>query len=145
MTYVMDSVCTQYSHYLPIPGRPSYSFSADITVIAPTPTPTPTPTPIPPPQGEWSQYWNINHIHDLVIDGEGYLWGQGSGTIIRWNTREGTYQEFGTAQGLPANTADRIFLGPDGEVWLHFHDNGLWQFDDPYSPHLIQVFLVELQ
>ncbi len=47
MTYVMDSVCTQYSHYLPIPGRPSYSFSADITIIAPTPTPTPIPDSCP--------------------------------------------------------------------------------------------------
>ncbi|MCD4801495.1 MAG: hypothetical protein K8R16_00995, partial [Anaerolineales bacterium] len=96
-----------------------------------TPTPTPTPTPVPPPQGEWSQYWDRNQMYDLVIDREGYLWGRGYGTIIRWNTREGTYQEFGTAQGLPANFANKIFLGPSGEVWLYFRDQGLYQFDDP--------------
>jgi len=97
----------------------------------PTPTPTPTPTLIPPPQGEWSQYWDSNQIYDLLIDRQGYLWGRGLGTIIRWNTREGTYQEFGTSQGLPANIADKIFLGPSGEVWLFFQDHGLYQFDDP--------------
>lgn len=70
-------------------------------------------------------------MYDLVIDREGYLWGRGYGTIIRWNTREGTYQEFGTAQGLPANFANKIFLGPSGEVWLYFRDQGLYQFDDP--------------
>jgi len=44
MTYVMDSVCTQNSHYLPIPGRRSYFFNAEVTIIS-TPTPTPTPCP----------------------------------------------------------------------------------------------------
>lgn len=99
--------------------------------ITPTPTSTPTPTLIPPPQGEWSQYWDSNQIYDLVIDGKGYLWGRGNGTIIRWDVKESTYQEFGTAQGLPENTADKIFLGPSGEAWLYFQDQGLYQFDDP--------------
>ena len=55
--------------------------------ITPTPTPTPTPTLIPPPQGEWSQYWDSNQIYDLLIDGKGYLWGRGNGTIIRWDVK----------------------------------------------------------
>ncbi len=96
-----------------------------------TPTPTSTPTPIPPPQGEWSQYWDNNQMYDLVIDGKGYLWGRGPATVIRRNIREGTYQEFGIVDGLPENTADKIFLGPSGEVWLYFQDHGLYQFDDP--------------
>ena len=95
----------------------------------PTPTPTPTPTIIPPPQGEWSQYWDSNQMYELLIDGKGFLWGRGLGTIIRWDLREGTYQEFGIAQGLPKNTADQIFLGPSGEVWLYFQDQPLFQFD----------------
>ena len=82
-----------------------------------TPTPTPTPTSIPSPQGVWSQYWDSNQIHDLLIDKQGYLWARGSATIIRWNVREGTFQEFGIDQGLPANIADKIFLGPSGEAW----------------------------
>lgn len=77
-----------------------------------TPTPTSTPTPIPPPQGEWSQYWDNNQMYDLVIDGKGYLWGRGPATVIRRNIREGTYQEFGIVDGLPENTADKIF-------WVH--------------------------
>ncbi len=97
----------------------------------PTPTPTPTPTIIPPPQGEWSQYWDSNQMYDLLIDGDGYLWGRGVGTIIRWNLREGTYQEFGIADGLPKNQADKIFLGPSGEAWLYFRNEGLYQFEDP--------------
>lgn len=96
-----------------------------------TATPTPTPTIIPPPQGEWSQYWDSNQMYELLIDGEGYLWGRGVTTIIRWNLRDGTYQEFGTSDGLPDFTADKMFLGPSGEVWLYFRDIGLYQFDDP--------------
>ena len=69
-------------------------------------------------------------MHDLLIDGKGYLWGRGLNTIIRWNLKDGTYQEFGTADGLPSFTADKIFLGPSGEAWLYFQDQPLYQFDD---------------
>jgi len=93
----------------------------------PTPTPSPTPTIIPPPQGEWSQYWNSNQIKDLVFDSQGYLWGRGSGTLIRWDIRDGSYQEYGLSEGMPSNTANKIFLGPQGEIWVVYSEDGLWQ------------------
>jgi hypothetical protein len=97
----------------------------------PTPTPTPTPTIIPPPQGEWSQYWNSNQIYDLEFDGQGYLWGRGSGSLIRWDIRDGTYQEYGLAEGMPSNTASKFFLGPQGEIWIVYPEDGLWQQAEP--------------
>gem|GEM_PF-2902360 len=98
-----------------------------------TPTPTPTPTPIPAPQGVWSQFWsnNYNDVDDLVMDGEGFLWGRGSEMVIRWDPNEGTYQEFGISQGLPSNSAQDIFVGPQGKIWLSISGHGLWRFDDP--------------
>lgn len=104
------------------------TFTPTLTLI---PTATPTPTPIPPPEGEWTHYWNSNQIYDLEIDNQGYLWGRGSGTLIRWDTREGTYQEFGVAEGMPSNTVSKIFLGPAGEIWLVYSKAGLWQHDEP--------------
>lgn len=95
-----------------------------------TPTPTSTPTPIPPPEGEWSQYWNSNQIQDLEFDNQGYLWGRGSGTLIRWDVQDGTYQEYGVPEGMPANTANKIFPGPEGEIWVVYANDGLWQFAD---------------
>jgi ligand-binding sensor domain-containing protein len=96
-----------------------------------TPTQTPTPTPVPAPQGVWSEYWNSNEILEIHVDGQGYLWGMGVGSIIRWDASEGTYQEFGLAQGLPANFTSEMFIGPQGKVWLSFGGGGLWRFDDP--------------
>ena len=96
-----------------------------------TPTPTPTPTIIPPPQGEWSQYWNSNQINDLEFDGQGYLWGRGSGSLIRWDIRDGTYQEYGLPEGMPSNTAGKIFLGPKNEIWIVYPEDGLWQQAGP--------------
>lgn len=65
------------------------------------------------------------------MDGEGFLWGIGVGVIVRWNPGQGTYQEYGPNQGLPSYTAQDLFIGPQGSVWLYFSGHGLWRFDDP--------------
>jgi ligand-binding sensor domain-containing protein len=95
-------------------------------VATATSAPTPTPTPIPAPEGVWSQYWNGDQIYDLVLDSDGALWARGLGAILRWDPSAGTYEEMGIAQGLPTNTADAMFLGPDGKVWLSIDGYGLW-------------------
>jgi ligand-binding sensor domain-containing protein len=111
----------------------------------PTSTPTPTPTPIPAPQGVWSQFGsdNYNDVEDLEMDGEGFLWGRGATMVIRWDPNEGTYQEFGVSQGLPSNSAQDMFVGPQGKIWLSFSGHGLWRFDDPDWMTFIEQGVVE--
>jgi hypothetical protein len=108
-----------------------------------THTPTPTPTPVPPPEGAWLQYWNSNIIAEAMLDREGYLWARGSGSTVRWDPAEGTYQEFGVEQGLPANTANAMFVGPEGRIWLSIDGYGLWRFDDPDWMSYLEVGEIE--
>jgi len=125
--------------------QPTSTAPAPTATMTPTstPIPTPTPTPIPPPQGVWSQYWTNNEVKDIEQDGDGYLWARGSGSIVRWDLGESTYQEFGISEGLPANIAQDIFIGPQGKVWLSFYEHGFWRFDDPDWTLIVELSAVE--
>ncbi len=77
------------------------------------------------------------------MDGSGFLWAIGSGTIVRWDPRQGTYQEFGASQGLPGSNPQALFIGPQGKTWLSFRGEGLWRFDDPDWVSFVELGVVE--
>ena len=90
--------------------------SASPTVITPTSTSTPPPATFP---SGWITFTNANEqIGDIALDPNGYLWAASQGGLVKWNTSNGTYKKFTTADGLPANRIDAVFVAKDGTVWV---------------------------
>lgn len=77
-----------------------------------------TPSPAKFSSG-WVTFTNGNEqIYDIALDQNGHLWAASQGGLVKWNTSNNTYKKFTTADGLPTNRIDSVFVTNDGIVWV---------------------------
>ncbi|MEW5868279.1 MAG: two-component regulator propeller domain-containing protein [Chloroflexota bacterium] len=103
-----------------------------------TNTPHQTPTTIPIPTVSpikanftpgWTTFTNANEwISDLAFDNDGHLWVASQGGLVKWDIVSSTYQKYTTANGLPSNRIDAVFLAKDGTLWIGA-SGGIISFD----------------
>lgn len=74
--------------------------------------------------------YNIGYtVRSIYEDKKKNFWlGTQEGGLFLFNRKDGTFERFTTADGLPQNTILRILEGNDGNLWLSTY-NGLSRFD----------------
>ncbi len=78
-------------------------------------------------QGTWTNYAFENSISDITIHGD-YLWCATSNGIVRWDTRDMTYEQYTMSDGLVDNSVRSIAIGLNGDVWAGT-SSGVSRFD----------------
>lgn len=65
----------------------------------------------------WRSYMNHNRLSAVAVQGD-YVWGGGSGGLVRWDRADGTSTLFTTAHGLPDNDVNALLVDDDGRLWV---------------------------
>lgn len=105
------------------------------TVSAAQATPTPVatapaatePAASAAAQPGWTSYTNGNFVSAVARQGD-YLWAGGSGGLVRWNLKDGSYVQFGMADGLASNRVNDVLVDDQQAVWVAT-DAGLNRYD----------------
>jgi hypothetical protein len=111
----------------------------DVTLTLPaTPMPptlllaTPTSASTNPPSpltGVWKSITNANYIRTMIIDSDGDLWTGGSGGVVHWNVKNGSYTKYTLEDGLANNYVSSITQATDGTFWFSTCGGGVSHFD----------------
>jgi len=105
--------------YNPIIPTPTYTIASTPTstnVPVPSVTALPHKTNFSP---GWTTFTNANEmINGLAFDQDGYLWAASRGGLVKWNITNGTYRKYTTADDLPANRIDAVFVAKNGTLWI---------------------------
>ena len=64
----------------------------------------------------WRSYVNHNSLSAVAVQGD-YVWGGGSGGLVRWDVAHETYDLFTTANGLPDNGINALLVDADDRLW----------------------------
>jgi ligand-binding sensor domain-containing protein len=123
--FVFASLISSFTNEGLIPHNPTDKVNPTSPVkptLQPSLASTITSTPALPkakfPSG-WTTYTNANeNVGDIAFDQHGFLWAASQGGLVKWNTSNGTYKKFTTADGLPANRIDAVFVAKNGTVWV---------------------------
>ncbi len=67
------------------------------------------------PATGWRSYMNHNRLSAIAIQGD-YVWGGGSGGLVRWDPARETYTLFTTADGLPDNAINALLVDDDDQL-----------------------------
>lgn len=80
-------------------------------------------------KGEGKNFLPFRNVYHFYQDADSIMWigTQGDG-LIRWDEREGTYQQFMREDGLPNNTLYAIYEDEHNHLWIP-SDYGIIQFD----------------
>jgi len=68
------------------------------------------------PATGWRSYVNHNRLSAVAVQGR-YVWGGGSGGLVRWDQAGETYDLFTTANGLPDNDINALLVDDDDRLW----------------------------
>lgn len=131
-TSVTMSAGVSVSPYPTTPTPSSTSLSLPTGTSAPTTknTPSPSPTSFPPiVYSGWKSFTNANFIRALLIDREGNLWSGGSGGVVHWDVKTGSYVKYTAEHGLAGNFVTAIAQTPDGALWFGTYGSGISRFD----------------
>jgi ligand-binding sensor domain-containing protein len=82
-------------------------------------------------QEAWRNFTKITYFSALALQGD-YLWAGTDGGVVRWDTRDGSYTKFTTADGLAGNYIDAVASHPTGNMWFatgSIEGYGLSKFD----------------
>ena len=80
-----------------------------------------------PAQDRWVNFTSTKSINRITLDGD-HLWAATTGGVINWDTGNGTYEKYTTAEGLPHNFVRTVAVDPDGNKWFGT-EAGLARFD----------------
>ena len=58
-----------------------------------------------------------------------YLWAGTDGGVVRWDTRDGSYTKFTTADGLAGNRIASMTSDPAGNMWFGSSSGGVSKYD----------------
>ncbi|MDP2981799.1 MAG: two-component regulator propeller domain-containing protein [Candidatus Latescibacter sp.] len=72
-------------------------------------------------QEGWTHWTNSNTVNGMVLQGD-YLWMKVNEGIIRYNTVDGTYRRFTTADGVPNSQVTPFLVDRSGAVWFGSYD-----------------------
>jgi serine/threonine protein kinase/ligand-binding sensor domain-containing protein len=91
------------------------------------PPPTATPVPLPTYAPGWTSYSNTNSVEALALQ-NGYLWAGGEGGLVRWDLQDGSYREYGIADGLSGGRVNDLMVDRGGILWVAT-DRGISRFN----------------
>jgi len=67
-------------------------------------------------EGSWKGYYNCRFISDIAVEGD-YLWCATSGGIIRWDTRDSTYEIYPKTEDGRVFQSFSLFVDKKGNKW----------------------------
>jgi ligand-binding sensor domain-containing protein len=94
-----------------------------------------TPTAVPPSAGPqpvqyppgWTNYRNGNFVSALARQGD-ILWAGGEGGLVGWDLTDGSYSEFGEADGLASSHINDLLVDETDVLWIAT-DAGIHRYD----------------
>jgi ligand-binding sensor domain-containing protein len=119
------SACT------PRPGKIAPIMAAVNIQAIPYPTDAQTLQPAAEPSSaaQWTDFTDGNYLSAMLVDQSGRLWSAGEGGVIQWDIRQGSYQKYTAAEGLPANGITALARGADGKLWAGASNGYAASFD----------------
>jgi ligand-binding sensor domain-containing protein len=78
--------------------------------------------------GTWTTYTRPSDVEAIACRGND-TWCATNGGLVRWNSRDGTYRVYTTADGLPENQVNGVDAAPDGNIWCGTAHSGVACFD----------------
>jgi len=67
-------------------------------------------------EGSWKGYYNCRYTNDMAVEGD-YLWCATSGGVIRWDTRESTYEIYPKTEDGRVFQSFSLFVDRKGNKW----------------------------
>jgi ligand-binding sensor domain-containing protein len=82
----------------------------------------------------WANYTNPNHVRSLAWEwGSDTIWTGTTGGAVRWNTLDGSYRLYTTADGLAGNFVAHTAVDGSRNKWFDTAHGGIYGGDSPGS------------
>jgi ligand-binding sensor domain-containing protein len=80
-------------------------------------------------EGRATAITNANAVRQILVDGKGHLWTVGSGGVVQWYPKNGSFEKYTILDGLPENFITAVGIANNNHIWVGSFNGYISRYD----------------